>query len=313
MDHRLPAVQPPVRERRDRAPWIGYNVLDWFMRDMTTKGLIVMADPNRPRHYEEEFKRQIVQSQRERQAVVADQGGVRHPAFHAAALGAGHPQQRLHESGRQPHSRGERADRIAETQQAAGDGGRRFRTSGAGIRTKAGVIRSNAGRCPISAQCGILGIAKSACYWMPEHPETERADPYEKDVERVWRDSGKVYGARRIRHALGHEGVTLSRRRVNRIMKGNGMAGSYSKAAYRPHPARPNDDPAPNILAREFNGYAPRTHLASDPAYVRVAVPRGRTSACPATWPTGRSPAIPWESGTTPTSCWPRSPRRTSP
>lgn len=41
--------------------WIGYNVLDWFMRDMTTKELIIMADPNRPRHYEEEFKRQIVQ------------------------------------------------------------------------------------------------------------------------------------------------------------------------------------------------------------------------------------------------------------
>ena len=86
----------------------------------------------------------------------------------------------------------------------------------------------------------------------------------------MWRDSGKVYGARKIRHALGHEGVTLSRRRINRIMKGNGMAGSCSKAAYRPRPARPNDDPAPDILAREFNGYAPRTHLASDPAYVRV-------------------------------------------
>lgn len=99
---------------------------------------------------------------------------------------------------------------------------------------------------------------------MLEHPEAERADPYEKDAERVWRDSGKVYGARKIKHALGHEGVTLSRRRINRIMKRNGMAGSYSKAAYRPRPARPNDDPAPNILAREFNGYAPRTHPASD-------------------------------------------------
>ena len=40
--------------------WIGYNVLDWFMRDMTTKELIIMAGPNRPRHCEEEFKRQIV-------------------------------------------------------------------------------------------------------------------------------------------------------------------------------------------------------------------------------------------------------------
>jgi len=46
----------------ERSTWIGYNVLDWFMRDMTTKGLIIMADPNRPRHYEEEFKRRIVQS-----------------------------------------------------------------------------------------------------------------------------------------------------------------------------------------------------------------------------------------------------------
>ena len=93
------------------------------------------------------------------------------------------------------------------------------------------MIRSDAGRCPVSAQCGILGVAKSTCYWVLEHPEAERADPYEKDVERVWRDSGKVYGARKIRHALGHEGVTLSRRRINRIMKGNGMAGSCSKAA----------------------------------------------------------------------------------
>ena len=89
------------------------------------------------------------------------------------------------------------------------------------------MIRSDAGRCPVSAQRRILGGAKSTCHWMLEHPEAERADPYEKDAERVWRDSGKVYGARKIKHALGHEGVTLSRRRINRIMKGNGMAGSY--------------------------------------------------------------------------------------
>ena len=32
-------------------------------------------------------------------------------------------------------------------------------------------------------------------------------------------------------------------------------------------------------------------------------------AACPATWPTGRSPGIRSVSGTTPISCWPRSPR----
>ena len=79
------------------------------------------------------------------------------------------------------------------------------------------MIRSDAGRCPVSAQCGILGVAKSTCYWVLEHPEAERADPYEKDVERVWRDSGKVYGARKIRHALGHEGVCIASMFVGRV------------------------------------------------------------------------------------------------
>ncbi|AUD90608.1 IS3 family transposase [Bifidobacterium breve] len=145
------------------------------------------------------------------------------------------------------------------------------------------------------------------------HPETERVDPYEKDVERVWRDSGKVYGARKIKHALGHEGVALSRRRINRIMKRNGMASSYSKAAHRPRPARPNGDPAPNILAREFNGYAPRTHLASDPAYVRVGgswacvcLPGGLANRQIA----GHSVGVRRDADI---SCWPRSPRCASP
>lgn len=48
------------------------------------------------------------------------------------------------------------------------------------------------------------------------------------------------------------------------------MTGSYSRARYRPHPAKPNDGPAPNLSARGFDGCKPRTHLASDPAYVRA-------------------------------------------
>ncbi|PJM76402.1 IS3 family transposase [Bifidobacterium felsineum] len=132
------------------------------------------------------------------------------------------------------------------------------------------MIRSNAGRCPVSAQCRILGVAKSTYYWMLEHPEIVRTDPREADVERVWRDSGKVYGARKIKAQLRRERIVMSRRRINRIMKAKGMTSSYSKARYWSYPAGPNDDPAPNLLAREFDGYRPRTHIASDLTYVRV-------------------------------------------
>ncbi len=41
--------------------WIGSNVLDGFVWDRATKELIVMSNARRPRHYEEEFKRRIVQ------------------------------------------------------------------------------------------------------------------------------------------------------------------------------------------------------------------------------------------------------------
>ncbi len=57
-----------------------------------------------------------------------------------------------------------------EARPTVGDGGGRFRTSGAGIRTKAGVIRANAARCPISARCGIPGVPRPTCYWMTGRP-----------------------------------------------------------------------------------------------------------------------------------------------
>ena len=114
---------------------------------------------------------------RERQAIPGDQGRARHRAIDPAAPGPGHPRQRLHPGRGQPHARAERAGRAGEARPTVGDGGGRFRTSGAGIRTKAEAIRSDAGRCPISAQCRILGVAKSTYCWMLGHPEAERVDP----------------------------------------------------------------------------------------------------------------------------------------
>ena len=143
---------------------------------------------------------------RERQAIPGDQGRVRHRAIDPAALGPGHPRQRLHPGRGQPHARAERAGRAGEAQQAVGDGGGRFRTSGAGIRTKAGVIRANAARYPISARCGIPGVPRSACYWMAGHPGTERADPIAGDVRAVRRDGRERHGARKIKAALERKG-----------------------------------------------------------------------------------------------------------
>ena len=132
------------------------------------------------------------------------------------------------------------------------------------------MIRANASRYPISAQCRILGVPRSTYYWMIEHPEAERVDPIAGDVHAIWRDSHERYGARKIKAALERRGVTASRRRIVNIMKRRGMTSAYARRTFKPHKTRVNEARLANILDREFDGYGPRAHLAGDLTYVRV-------------------------------------------
>ena len=132
------------------------------------------------------------------------------------------------------------------------------------------MIRANASRCPISAQCRILGVPRSTYYWMIEHPEAERVDPIAGDVHAVRRDSRERYGARKIKAALERRGVTASRRRIGNIMREQGMTSTYARRRFKPHGTRADEAKLANLLDREFEGYAPHTHLASDLTYVRV-------------------------------------------
>ena len=96
------------------------------------------------------------------------------------------------------------------------------------------MIRSNAARCPISAQCGMPGVPRSTHYWMIEHPETERADPIAGDVRAAWRDGRERHGARKIKAAPERRGVTASRRRIGNIMREHEQAAE--EGAHVPEP-----------------------------------------------------------------------------
>lgn len=85
------------------------------------------------------------------------------------------------------------------------------------------MIRADASRYPISAQCGILGVPRSTYYRMIEHPEAGRVDPIAGDVRAVRRGGHERYGAGKIKAALERRGVTASGRRVASIMRRRGM------------------------------------------------------------------------------------------
>ena len=105
---------------------------------------------------------------------------------------------------------------------------------------------------------------------MIEHPEAGRVDPIAGDVHAVWRDGHERCGAGKIKAALERRGVTASRRRIVNIMKRRGMTSAYARRTSEPHKTRADEAGLANILDREFDGYEPRAHLASDLTYVRV-------------------------------------------
>ena len=141
------------------------------------------------------------------------------------------------------------------------------------------MIAQNAERYPVSAQCKILGVPRATYYWMLKHPDAGRGpDPITDEVVEVFEGSRREYGAPKMKAALQRRGIVASRRRISRIMKENGLVSAYSKKKYRPHAAKVNEAVLPNILDREFDGYAPHTHIVSDLTYVRVG--RGWNYVC---------------------------------
>ncbi|WP_420481963.1 IS3 family transposase [Bifidobacterium adolescentis] len=229
-----------------------------------------MADPKHPRHYEESFKRQIVQLYENGKPTreIKAEYDISHSTLHRWVQGIRNSGSTKAADNRTPEQNElielRKRNRQLEMEVDV------LKHSGADIRTKVAVIRANASRYPISAQCRILGVPRSTYYWMIEHPEAERVDPIAGDVHAIWRDSHERYGARKIKAALERRGVTASRRRIVNIMKRRGMTSAYARRTFKPHKTRVNEARLANILDREFDGYEPRTHLASDLTYVRV-------------------------------------------
>ena len=76
-------------------------------------------------------------------------------------------------------------------------------------------IAANEGRCPISAQCMLLGVARSTFCSMRSRP----GRPAAPAVVAAHAASKGCYGSRKIKASLERSGVTVSRHQVCRIMR----------------------------------------------------------------------------------------------
>ncbi len=158
-----------------------------------------MAGQKHPRHYEESFKRQMVQL-RERQAGARDQGRVRHLAFRAAHRSRACERSYQKAADNRTPEQNELIE-LRQAQRQVGDGGGRFRTGGAGLRTENQRSMANAA-VPISAQCRILGVPRSHLLLDDRTSRSRAGAPITGDVHAIWRDSHERCGAGKIKAAL---------------------------------------------------------------------------------------------------------------
>lgn len=119
--------------------------------------------------------------------------------------------------------------------------------------------------------CSVLKLPRSTYYYELDRIEiTPSKDPLTDDVIRIFKSNRKCYGTRRIRKALRAEGIIISRRRIGRIMKENGLVSAYTVSKYKPHKTSVNEAKIANKVNREFNDRDTLDVIVSDLTYVRV-------------------------------------------
>jgi len=130
------------------------------------------------------------------------------------------------------------------------------------------VIRGNAHKYSISAQCKCFGISRGSYYYEVKNPQNETI--LEEAVQTAFEENRSLYGSRKLKRVLAIKGIILSRRKICRIMKARGLESAYTRRKFRSRSKEINSSAVPNLLNRRFDGHDRLAAVVSDLTYVRV-------------------------------------------
>jgi putative transposase len=122
----------------------------------------------------------------------------------------------------------------------------------------------------------VLNITASTYYgWV-----RQVAQPCERElvdrgllsnIYEIWDASGRTYGADRVHQQLRREGIRVGRKRVERLMAGQGWQGAFLRRGWRGGSTRqdPRALPAPDLVNRQFTAAAPNRLWVADATRIR--------------------------------------------
>ena len=130
------------------------------------------------------------------------------------------------------------------------------------------MMKANAHKYSVSAMCRVLQVNRSTYYY--EAKQTSNDSELSSEITEIFKASRSNYGTRKIKKELMKTGKQVSRRRIGRIMKQEGLVSNYTTAQFKPHKDTCNESKTGNVLDRQFQGREYRDVVISDLTYVRV-------------------------------------------
>jgi putative transposase len=130
------------------------------------------------------------------------------------------------------------------------------------------VIRRNAHKYCISAQCKILGISRGSYYYEVKPPKDE--SELELAVIETFKENRSVYGSPKLKKALAKKKIIMSKRKICRIMGKFNLVSAYTQKKHKKSEKNINEALTPNLLDRQFDNQTELAVVVSDLTYVRV-------------------------------------------
>ena len=86
----------------------------------------------------------------------------------------------------------------------------------------------------------------------------------------IFKANRNNYGTSKIKHGLAKINMIVSRRRIGRIMKQEGLVSTYTTAQFHAQKDTCNESKAANVVNRQFDEQPYRNVVVSDLTYVQV-------------------------------------------
>lgn len=132
-------------------------------------------------------------------------------------------------------------------------------------------IKSNKDKFTIDAMCEVFSVSRSGYYNWLARPISNREKNNKyllKNIVRIFLDSQRRYGFRKVYRQLKQEGINCGKNRVARLMRKNNLISKVKKKFKATTNSKHNFPVAENILDRQFTVNSPNTCWVGDISYI---------------------------------------------